>query len=191
MVQVEKEDYDILFLQVKRQFSKKVMGIENRTDVDTGMGFSIPLPASFHLAKEEEKRKIFWSVERPKVVFLEEGKQAGITFQILEEWRGKDPVEWREEFYQLLEKGDRRIVFYERGEIKGEILLCWLEYKSFAKREGIYNLAFLFRCNEKMVLGTFFCLFEKYDIWKKEILELLGGITETEKSAKSGEWGTE
>ncbi len=176
MEKVERDDYDILLLQIKKQLSKTAKGIEER--VDTGMGFFIPLPESFHPAKEEEKRKIFWSAERPAVVFLEERKEAGITFQIVEEWKDKEPVECREEFYHSLEERDGRIVFYEKGEIQGKIPLFWLDYKSFAKREPIYNLAFLFNCKENVVLGTFFCLFKKYDTWKKEMLELLGRITE-------------
>ena len=87
MEKVERDDYDVLLLQVKKELSKVVKRKERSVDVDIGMGFSIPLPETFHPAKEEEKRKIFWSIERPPLVFLEEKKQAGITFQMLEEWK--------------------------------------------------------------------------------------------------------
>ena len=77
MEKVERDDYDVLLLQVKKELSKVVKRKERSVDVDIGMGFSIPLPETFHPAKEEEKRKIFWSIERPPLVFLEEKKQAG------------------------------------------------------------------------------------------------------------------
>ena len=178
MEKIEGEDYDIFLLQVKKQFIPTFKEEADRRKVDIGMGFVFPLPETFHRASEEEKRSMFWSAQRPEVVFLTEDKQAGISFQLLEEWKEKKPGEGLEEVRQVLEKLDQRIVFYEQGEGGEGIRVFWMDYKSFAKRESVYHLAFLFHHEGKMVLGNFFCLFERYGAWKKEILGLLDQIGE-------------
>ena len=178
MEKIEGEDYDILLLQVKKQLIPTLKEEEDRRKADTGMGFVFPLPETFHRASEEERESIFWSAQRPEVVFLTENKQAGISFQLLEEWKEKKPEEGLEEVRQVLEKLDQRIVFYEQGERGEGIPVFWMDYKSFAKRESVYHLAFLFSHKGKMVLGNFFCLFAQYGTWKKEILELLDQIRE-------------
>lgn len=109
---------------------------------------------------------------------MTENKQAGISFQLLEEWKEKKPEEGLEEVRQVLERLDQRTVFYEQGERQEGIPVFWMDYKSFAKRESVYHLAFLFSHKGKMVLGNFFCLFAQYGTWKKEILELLDQISE-------------
>ncbi|MCI6810808.1 MAG: hypothetical protein SOX11_07705 [Lachnospiraceae bacterium] len=166
MEKIEGEDYDIFLLQVKKQMIPTLK--EDRRKADTGMGFVFPLPETFHRASEEERESIFWSAQRPEVVFLTENKRAGISFQLLEEWKEKKLEEGLEEVRQVLERLDQRTVFYEQGERGAETPVFWIDYKSFAKRESLYHLAFLFHHKGKIILGTFFCLFER----KRQIARL-------------------
>ncbi len=178
MEKIETQDYDVFLLQIKKQLHATVGREEGGKITTTGMGFLLPLPETFHKASEEEKCRLFWSDQRPEVVFLTENSQAGMGFQRLGEWKDRRLQVCREEVRQVLEKLDGRTVFYEQGETGKELPVLWMEYKSFVKRERLYNLSFLFHSKENMIMGNFFCLFEQYGRWKKEILELLGKISE-------------
>lgn len=172
MLGIEKEDYDLLLLQLKRSIGKKESSGQSKVEKAFGWGFSVKIPGSFQTAEEDQAEKIFWTKDRPPIVFLTENKRAGITFQILSDQTEKTLSQWRRRLQGLLEGMDGRTVFYESGVIGQEISGLWLEYKSFVGREGVYNLWFLFTAKKKDILGTFFCPFAEYDQWKEEILEL-------------------
>ena len=73
---------------------------------------------------------------------------------------------------------DRKNVFYEEGQVSGSLPVLWFDYKSFAADERVYNLMFLFRAGERLLLGTFFCVFRDYDRWKPEVLRVLKTVRE-------------
>lgn len=178
MIGIEKDDYDLLLLQLKRSVRKKESSEQRKEEREFGLGFSIRIPDSFQPAEEDEAEKIFWTKDRPPIVFLTENKRAGITFQAIADQEEKTLSQWSKELKRLLEGMDSRTVFYESGVIGQEISGLWLEYKSFAGRERIYNLWFLFPVRKGVVLGTFFSPFEEYDQWKTEILELFDTLKE-------------
>ena len=82
-------------------------------------------------------------------------------------------VRMREE---LLEKLDDRKVCYDMGTEGDEVKVHWLEYKSFAADDRVYNVIFLFRTGEKEILGTFYCPFGEYDRWKAAVWKMMQTI---------------
>ncbi len=180
MEEAGRDDYDLFFLQIKGQLSENGQVKAAKEDMDFGMGFHLGIPDIFHLAERNEAEKIFWTKNRPPIILLTDNQRVGITFQAVPDWEGRKVSECGEELCRLLERMDSRTVFYDSGTGGNEVKVFWLEYKSFAKRKRVYNIAFLFAIGEKRILGTFFSPFEEYGQWKKEILELFETIREGE-----------
>lgn len=172
MREVFNDDFDSFFLRVKKELDQEEELISGE-DMDFDMGFSIQIPHGFSRMEKEQAAEIFWSKNRPPVLFATPGRNEGITFQILAEKGDMEPEEYGKKAGQMLEQADSRTVFYGSGK-EGETY--WMEYKSFAARERVYNILFLFRAGEKMIMGTFYCLFQNYDIWKPSILHMLHTI---------------
>ena len=82
------------------------------------------------------------------------------------------------EIKNQLSKLDNRIVCYDIGKTEGNVTVHWVEYKSFAGDERVYNLLFFFQIGNKNIMGTFYCLFEEYDIWKPLVWEMIQSIGE-------------
>ena len=82
----------------------------------------------------------------------------------------------REKVRHVIRRTDERTVFYSSGEAGKQGNILWLEYKSFASDERVYNLAFLFMAGEKCILGIFYCIFEDYEKWEPMVFEMLDTI---------------
>lgn len=177
MEQVSNDDFDFLFLQMKKMLEQDKTNMLHTDETDPGLGFHIRVPEELKKADEDQAKSVYWSSNRPSVIFLTEDKNAGITFQELADTqKGADPLACLEEIKQILERIDDRTVFYHTGMEEGNLKIYWMEYKSFAAKSRIYNLTFLFQSGTKTILGTFYCLFKDYDLWKPMILEMMRSI---------------
>ena len=175
------EDFDSFFLRVNRLLEMEEEVFQGE-DTDFELGFSIQIPRDFSRMVKEEAENIFWSKNRPPVLFARAGRNEGITFQILSGAEDREPEDWGRRAKELLNQGDRRTVFYGDGN---EGKTYWMEYKSFAARERIYNILFLFQVGKDMIMGTFYCLFQDYQIWRSRILQMLHTIR-TEENTDEG-----
>lgn len=85
MEQMENEDFDSFLLQMEHKFNgigeKEERGTEEK---DFGMGFQMWLPEEFKEGDKEEAADIFWSEERPPVLFLTSDRRAGLMFRQLD-----------------------------------------------------------------------------------------------------------
>lgn len=172
MREISNEDFDSFFLRVKTVLSREDEVVSGER-INFNMGFSIEIPKGFSGMEKEGAEEIFRSKNRPPVLFATPDRNAGITFQVLTEQGDRMPEEYGKKAKQMINQADSRTVFYGKGK---EGKTYWMEYKSFAARERIYNMLFLFRVREKMIMGTFYCLFQNYDIWKPGILHMLHTI---------------
>ena len=182
MEQVSNDDFDFLLLRMQKKFPLKT-GKEKKEEgeqwQDFGMDFSIRIPEGFKRAEEEKVSAIFQSEKRPAVILTAREGKEGFTFQFLSrEMEGESLSHCKERIKQIIGQLDERWVFYSQGELSGTV---WFDYKSFAEKERVYNLVFLFQTGSRKVLGTFFCLFEEYDRWKPRVLKLLETIRTKEE----------
>lgn len=177
MEQVTNDDFDRFFLQIQKKLSLKRKNSGELTEYDFGMNFHIQIPDEFIKAEKDEAENVYRSIKRPSIIFFTEDKNEGITFQIVEEGNpDADPDVYRERIKNMIEQVDDRTVFYNTGSTGENVKSYWLEYKSFAAKERIYNLLFIFQAGGRTILGTFYCLFKDYDKWKPEIFEVLNTI---------------
>ena len=85
---------------------------------------------------------------------------------------------------QILKRADEKNVFYDQGNISGNVPMVWFDYKSFAADERVYNMMFLILSDRKMMVGTFYCIFKDYDKWRPVILRMLETIQTEEEECE-------
>ena len=181
MKKVEYNDFDFFFHRIREELGDD-MGMRVMEEQDFGMGFHIQIPSDFILADEGTAASIFWSDKRPSIILLTPDREAGITFQFLQNDSKEHEVELKDHranIKRVLERIDDRVVIYDMGESDKRIY--WLEFKNFAFNERIYNILFLFHAKEQVVMGTFYCIFEEYEKWKSVIFNMISTIDKEEE----------
>lgn len=173
MEKIDHKDLDFFLLRVQTACAKKTEWEKKEAEWRSLYGFKIWIPERFSLADQELAEEVFWSENRPETLFSTDDRTAGITIQIIE-----TEIKSVEEVKRQLNNLDHRIVWYDTGETEGKVKVHWLEYKNFACDERVYNLLFFFRIGSRNILGTFYCLFEKYDTWKPMVWEMMQSIEE-------------
>lgn len=174
MERIDHRDVDFYLQQIEATCTEKPVWEKKQEELRVLYGFTIWIPACFSPADQEAAEKIFWSEDSPEIFFLTERRTAGITIQAIEE-----KIQSAEIIQEQLIKMDSRIVCYDKGETEGIVKVQWVEYKSFAGDERVYNVLFFFPAGDRNILGTFFCLFEEYDRWKPMVWEMMQSIEES------------
>lgn len=174
MERIDHRDLDFFLLRTQKAFAGEPEWEKKKAEWRSFYGFTVWIPECFSLADEEWKEAVFWSENRPDILFTTKEGTAGITMQVIEEEIGSG-----EEIKTRLRNLDDRIVCYDVGKTESDIKVHWVEYKSFAGDERVYNLLFFFQTGGRNILGTFYCLFEEYDRWKPVVWEMMRSIKES------------
>ena len=180
MERIDGEDIDYFLLQIEEVFNEAADRENDDGEWMIFSGFRIWVPKIFSLADQESASEIFWSEYRPDIMLFTDKKTEGVTLQTLGGMGiigagGGHPIE---SVKQLLETIDDRNVYYDMGVTDGNVKIYWIEYKSFAGEERVYNLLFLFQTEAGDILGTFYCIFEEYEKWKPIAWEMIQSIRE-------------
>lgn len=174
MERIDYRDVDFYLQQIEAACAGKPVWEKRQEEWRSLYGFTIWIPACFSPADQETAEKIFWSKESPEFFFITQDATTGITMQTIEE-----KIQSPEVIKEQLLKMDSRIVCYDKGETEGSAKVQWVEYKSFAGDERVYNVLFFFQAGDRNILGTFYCLFEEYDRWKPMVWEVMQSIEES------------
>ncbi len=173
MKTINYQDLDFFLLQMQAASSRRLQGLKKEEEWRSIYGFKVWIPESFSLADKEVIEELFWSENAPEVLFVTEQRTAGVTMQSIEQ-----EIQSVKEIKDYLSKLDNRIVCYDIGETEDNVTVHWIEYKSFAGDERVYNLLFFFQIGNKNIMGTFYCLFEEYDVWKPFVWDMMQSIKE-------------
>lgn len=174
MERIDHKDLDFFLIQIQTVCAKEPERKKKEEEWRSLYGFIIWIPDNFSLADKRLIEEVFWSENRPNILFTTGKKTAGITMQIIEK-----EIKSGEQIKKQLNNLDNRIVCYDMGEIESSVRVHWVEYKSFAGDERIYNVLFFFQIEGKNILGTFYCLFEEYDRWKPLVWEMMQSVKES------------
>jgi hypothetical protein len=190
MEEVQDDDIDKVFLQIQKEMQKIKLETKERGGEPSGWsefnssGFTIKIPSGFEEIGRKKAASVFFSKNRPEMILVNPYEHVGLTFQtaILECGKTfKDLEAERERILRILKQADGKNVFYDQGNVSGNIPALWFDYKSFAADERVYNMMFLFLSEGKLIIGTFYCIFKDYDRWKPKILTMLGSIQTEEE----------
>lgn len=193
MEEINDNDIDKIFLQLQRELNKIKQETQERADRSKklkwfpSLGISMDIPNGFYEADEDTTASIFFSKNRPELVLINPSAHSGLTFQtaILEKKTFVlDLYHEREQMIQILKRADEKNVFYDQGNISGNVPMVWFDYKSFAADERVYNMMFLILSDRKMMVGTFYCIFKDYDKWRPVILRMLETIQTEEEECE-------
>lgn len=186
MQSIDDQDVDSIFLVLQRELMKNAGRRDSEEMGATfhGPGFSINLPSGFETASNDKASIIYYSKNRPDILFFQPDGHAGITLQPVStkhSFQEENLKTMRDEMRQTLKCADKKIVFYDEGEVIGDICTLWFDYKSFANNGLVYNLMFLFFAGNRVIMGTFYCIFKDYDRWKLDIMDMLRTIHSEEE----------
>lgn len=193
MEEINDNDIDKIFLQLQRELNKIKQDTQERADPSKklkwfpSLGIAMDIPDGFFEADEEKTASVFFSKNRPELVLINPSAHSGLTFQtaILEKKTYVlDLYHEREKMIQILKRADEKNVFYDQGNISGNVPMVWFDYKSFASDERVYNMMFLILSDRKMMVGTFYCIFKDYDKWRPVILRMLETIQTEEEECE-------
>lgn len=188
MERIGEHDFDLFLLQMEQTFLKE-KGSSNKVSVGESQStsfskdFSVHIPPEFHKADPAIAKTLFWSKRRPSILYDTADHTAGITFRELEDTKEESLFALRASVKQTLMQIDHRTVFYGQGE---ENNIYWMEYKSFAAKERLYHLLFLFCTGDTYWMGTCYCTFEGYEEWRPKLLAMLRTIKTKEEEADEG-----
>lgn len=190
MEEVHDDDIDKAFLQIKKELKRIKPEAKRRGGEPSGWpefygpGFVLKIPGGFEEIEKEKAASVFFSKNRPEMILVNSHGHAGLTFQTARPESGNVVIDLeaeRERICQILKQADGKNVFYDQGNVSGKSPVLWFDYKSFAADERVYNMMFLFLSEEKLIIGTFYCIFKDYDRWKPKILTMLGTIQTEEE----------
>lgn len=141
---------------------------------------SIMFPAYMHDMGQRERWIKYRSFECPDVVITDGDADATFTFSLAgQAVETEEPAERLESLRRDMQKVWKQAVFYDRGTVMaGEILIPWMDCKTFCLNGSLYCLLFLLEIQGQLILGNFHCSFPQYDRWKPMVLRLLQTVEE-------------
>lgn len=181
-------DKEIISLRKKRQRDKlrEIIGDNNILIEDKVISlikenlfedkFSINLPNDFKYMENNLAQIKYFSNYRPQIIKWNETENATIGFsQIINCY--KETKEMKEEIYHIIFNLFPQNVFYDEALIKLKNRdIYWFDYKSFAIDIDLYNILFMFKIKNDLILGNFNCIFDKFEDWNLAILKILKTI---------------
>ena len=138
--------------------------------------FSIKLPSNFEYMEDELARIKYFSNYRPQIIKWNEEESATIGFSQIFNCN-MEMKELCKEVYHTIFSLFPQNVFYNRELIKfNDIEVYWFDYKSFAIDIDLYNILFMFKIKNDLILGNFNCIFDKFEDWNLAMLKMLETI---------------
>ncbi len=118
---------------------------------------------------------------RPQIIKTDDKRDVTFTFSSLsDEDMNEEDVGVLQKLKKMrcdMQKIWKQNVFYDIGEIQAEACpVAWMDFKAFCYDQSLYSMIFIFKTEERMVLGNFHCSFTMYDVWKPIVLKLLTSI---------------
>lgn len=171
-----KADYDLLNDEIPVH-GKKIHFC--RTPLFDG-SFVMLLPEHFTQMPEEIAKVRYINIYRPPVILSGPDYDENFGFHLLE-----DADDGLDELIGQMQDAVLSLapetVVYEKGDLVPEGMEGrWFEYKNFTLDEETYNIQFVIRSTNHLLVGTFNCRMAFYDEWKPLVLKALEQIKEGE-----------
>lgn len=177
MKKMDRNDADYWVIALKKKYNT-IKPAVNYKKWQLHNNICIELPDCFGFLSENMKKLKYPTIHRPAFVFGSKDGSVAFTFQFLEQER-TSLESLLEEAACILNKIEKKIVFYDSGKTEGNSLkTCWKEYKSFAVDGVVYNQIIFIKCNMHFIMATFHCPFKDYSQWKAFIPEILETVSE-------------
>lgn len=149
--------------------------------------FRILLPENFEQLPEQIAKVRYITVYRPPIILTDPDFNVNFGFHLLTD-EGGDLDELICKMRDTVLFHAPETVVYEKGSIlPSDMEGRWFEYKNFTVDEETYNMQFLIRSGNYLLVGTFNCRMIHYDWWKPLVLKSLEQIERIEKGTQTDE----
>lgn len=149
--------------------------------------FRILLPEDFIQMPEKIAKVRYINVYRPPIIFSGQNYDENFGFHLLEN-KGIDLDSRIRQMQDTVLFHSPETVVYEKGSIYPKGMEGrWFDYKNFTVDEETYNMQFLIRSDNCLLVGTFNCRMLFYDEWKPLVLKSLEQIERTGKRSQTDE----
>ncbi|MDR2889863.1 MAG: hypothetical protein LBV33_08525 [Lachnospiraceae bacterium] len=144
--------------------------------------FSMKLPNEMNDMDPISVRVKYPSDRRPQVIKSNRSNNICFTFSVLgtastDRVTDVDVEMQLAKAKSVIKAINQSHVIYDEGRVSAkDAPILWFDYRGYAVDGNYYDLLFMFRLDDLIVLGNFQCEFEAYHIWKHAVLKLLGTI---------------
>jgi hypothetical protein len=177
MKKIKKFDIDQMICYFKETNNTEMFRDSYYQLISISEKICIKIPTTFYLASDTYIKNRYFSINRPKKVWIEDLYNVNCIFYPID----KDNQELESALKDAKEEimlGYNKVVFYDIQKIvTADIESMWFDFKSYAESEMVYNLIFFADIEGQRILGIFNCRFALYTVWREIVIYMIKSIT--------------
>ena len=143
----------------------------------------VMLPENFVPMLPEIAEIKYMSGERPEEIYMSIDTSVNFTFNYVQDLEPELDMRLAVGFIKhIIKSYHSDYVFYsESEEVEKDVIINWFDFKSFGIDDPAYNIMYLANIENKLLQGTFSCLYNEKDEWKRVALEVIKSVNRYEK----------
>ena len=143
----------------------------------------VMLPENFVPMLPEIAEIKYMSGERPEEIYMSIDTSVNFTFNYIQDLEPESDMRLAVGFIKhIIKSYHSDYVFYsESEEVEKDVIINWFDFKSFGIDDPAYNIMYLANIENKLLQGTFSCLYSEKDEWKRVALEVIKSVKRYEK----------
>ena len=143
----------------------------------------VMLPENFVPMLPEIAEIKYMSGERPEEIYMSIDTSVNFTFNYVQDLEPESDMRLAVGFIKhIIKNYHSDYVFYnESEEVEKDVIINWFDFKSFGIDDPAYNIMYLANIENKLLQGTFSCLYSEKDEWKRVALEVIKSVKRYEK----------
>jgi hypothetical protein len=143
----------------------------------------VMLPENFVPMLPEIAEIKYMSGERPEEIYMSIDTSVNFTFNYIQDLEPESDMRLAVGFIKhIIKSYHSDYVFYsESEEVEKDVIINWFDFKSFGIDDPAYNIMYLANIENKLLQGTFSCLYNEKDEWKRVALEVIKSVKRYEK----------
>ena len=143
----------------------------------------VMLPENFVPMLPEIAEIKYMSGERPEEIYMSIDTSVNFTFNYIQDLEPESDMRLAVGFIKhIIKSYHSDYVFYsESEEVEKDVIINWFDFKSFGIDDPAYNIMYLANIENKLLQGTFSCLYNEKDEWKRVALEVIKSVKGYEK----------
>lgn len=143
----------------------------------------VMLPENFVPMLPEIAEIKYMSGERPEEIYMSIDTSVNFTFNYVQDLEPESDMRLAVGFIKhIIKSYHSDYVFYsESEEVEKDVIINWFDFKSFGIDDPAYNIMYVANIENKLLQGTFSCLYSEKDEWKRAALEVIKSVKRYEK----------
>lgn len=146
---------------------------------------SVMLPVVFEEMDETIKKLKYPAEGRPQYIKTSADTTVNLCFSLLDqEITGRQIPYLRDQMRTMLMKLQPANIFFDNKTEQNENqTFGWFSYKAYTIDEPIYTHMFVTNINEKVLHGTFCCMYSEMELWKSAFKDIMRSVVDMKKES--------